>query len=107
MFKKIYIGGKITGLPIDEYRNKFELAKKRVQKEFPNAEVIIPTELCPDDMSWSDSMEICIDTLWNCDAVCFTPDWKDSHGSLIERKIAEKLGLCIMYITPNNHIINK
>lgn len=96
--KKIYIGGKITGLPVNEYRKKFEEARKTVASIYPNAEVIIPTDLCPDDMGWAESMEICIDTLWNCDMICFTPDWKDSHGSLIEKKLAEKLGIKIIYL---------
>ncbi len=97
-FKKIYIGGKITGLSVPEYRKKFEKAKKMVQSKYPDAEVIIPTDLCPDDMSWADSMDICIDTLWECDAIFFTHDWQDSHGSMIEKKIAEKLGIVIIYI---------
>ena len=50
-FKKIYIGGKITGLSVPEYRKKFEKAKKMVQSKYPDAEVIIPTDLCPDDMN--------------------------------------------------------
>ena len=95
---KIYIGGKITGLPIPVYKQKFNEARQKVKDMYPDAEVIIPTDLCADDTGWAESMEICLDTLWGCDIICFTPDWQDSQGSLIERKIAEKLGRKIIYL---------
>lgn len=98
MKKKIYIAGKITGLTPEQFHYKFDQAKHLVEKDNPNAEVIIPTDLCNDDWGWEKCMDICLDTLWECNCIYMMPDWKDSKGSFIERKIAEKLGMEIFYL---------
>lgn len=97
-FNKIYIGGKISGLTPAEFHLKFDKAKTAVQYMHPKSTVIIPTELCEDDWDWEHCMDVCLDTLWNCDCIYLMPDWKSSRGSFIEKKIAEKLGIQIYYL---------
>lgn len=98
MYKKIYIAGKITGLTPEEFHHKFEMAQMEVQKLNPGSEVIIPTNLCNDNWGWEKCMDICLDTLWECDCIYMMPDWKDSKGSFIEKKIAEKRGIKVYYL---------
>lgn len=98
MGNKIYIAGKITGLTPEQFHNKFDIARLLVKRKHPNAEIIIPTELCDDSWGWEKCMDVCIDTLWGCDTIYLMPDWKDSKGSFIEKKIAEKLGIKVLYI---------
>jgi hypothetical protein len=105
MIKKIYIGGKITGLTPEQYCKNFRDAKEIVCSYYPYAEIIAPTELCDDNWSWEYSMEICIDALWNCDAIVLLENWHDSRGAIIERKLAQKLGIPIMELE-NNKIKN-
>lgn len=105
MIKKIYIAGKVTGLTPEEYHKNFDDARTIVYTYYPYAEIILPSELCDDDWSWERSMEVCIDTLWGCDAIVMMENWKDSHGAIIERKLAQKLGIPIMELE-NNKIKN-
>lgn len=96
--KKIYIAGKISGLTPEQFHQKFDLAKKLVQVKNPDSEVIIPTDLCEDYWGWEKCMDTCINALWECDCVYMMPDWEDSKGSFIEKKIAEKLGLEVCFL---------
>lgn len=98
MKKYIYIAGKISGLTPQEFHAKFENARKLVKIVNPEAEVIIPTDLCDDDWSWEKCMDTCIDALWKCDCIYMMPDWKDSKCSFIEKKIAEKRGIKVYYL---------
>lgn len=98
MERKIYVGGKVSGLAPSEFHAKFDKAKALVQKLNPDAEIIIPTDLCNDDWNWEKCMDVCLDALWNCDTLYLMSDWKDSKGSFIEKKIAEKRCMKIFYL---------
>jgi hypothetical protein len=90
--RKIYISGKITGLPSGEVQAKFEAAKKFVAG--PGYEAVSPLENgLPSDYPWIQHMKMDIIMLLDCDAVYLLSDRCDSRGAMLERNIAEALGM--------------
>lgn len=90
--KKIYIAGKVSGLPIHEVTMKFGTAQKKLENK--GYEVINPLAVVNDwDTDWNTAMRKCIAALTDCDAICLLPDWKESKGARIENSIAQHLEL--------------
>ncbi len=90
MRSKCYISGKITGLPLQEVRDKFARAKEDVMKMgyIP----VSPLENgLPDSAEWIDHMEADIRLLMGCEAIYLLPDWRESVGARIEACMAEEL----------------
>ena len=87
---KIYIAGKVTGLPIHEVTMKFGKAQKELQDL--GYEAINPLEVVNDwKATWQHAMKLCIKALVDCDAVLFLPCHKESKGALLEFDIARQL----------------
>lgn len=88
--KKIYIAGKIGGLPDAEYKSNFEQAKIECERMgfTPVSPVDLPHE---HDQSWSSYMKEDIRELTKCDAVYALRNWIDSPGARIEIRIANDL----------------
>lgn len=90
MKKKIYIAGKVTGLPQDEVIEKFSEAKQKI--EALGFEAINPLEVVGDwQTPWNKAMRMCIAKLTECDAIALIPDWSSSKGAIIEYEIAQQL----------------
>lgn len=93
---KIYIAGKITGLPKAEYTAKFLQAELALR-----AAGMKPVNPCnlgiPDDMPSSEALELCKPHFDQCEAVFFLRDWRDSFGAIIEHSWATHQGLKIYY----------
>lgn len=88
--KKIYIAGKITGLPIHEVTMKFGAAQKKLENK--GYEVVNPIAVVNDwDTTWDNAMRKCIAALVECDSIALLPDWKSSPGAILENDIAQKL----------------
>lgn len=93
---KVYISGKITGLPIAEAKAKFKSAKEDLSTRFDY--VISPIDLPDDhDKSWAAYMIECLKALKECDGIYMLPCWKDSPGAKIERDFAVRMGIPIFY----------
>ena len=83
---KIYIAGKVTGLPIKEVKEKFDAASQKLIKA--GFEVINPVELVNDAaMEWNAAMKLCIASMVHCDAILLLSDWKTSKGASVEAQI--------------------
>ena len=80
--KKIYIAGKISGLPIEEYTSNFEKAKQFLLAQ--GYEVVSPIEHTKPTMKWEDCMKICLKLLIDCDGIYFMSNWVCSRGAEIE-----------------------
>jgi hypothetical protein len=93
MGKKVYISGKITGLPFSEALAKFRRAEIYILEQ--GDEQFNPMLTFYDN--WNEAMVYCIENLLNCDEILMLHDWKDSKGARIEHFIAETIGMKITY----------
>jgi hypothetical protein len=90
---KVYIIGRVTGLPRNEVVSKFEKGEQMVKSM--NLHPVNPINLVPEDAHWADAMRICIKALIDCDAVLLLPDHENSRGSAMELMIAKNTGMNI------------
>lgn len=90
MRKKIYIAGKVTGLPIAETTMKFGEAQKELEAR--GFEAINPLAVVNDwHATWEEAMKKCISALVECDAVYLLPCCNNSPGAKLEISIAASL----------------
>ena len=98
----IYIAGKITGLPKDEY-----------QKAFAKAEALIvsmghtpinPLNHVPQNISYDDQMHICYSLIDISQAVMMLENWVDSPGATKELIHAAKQEKKILYYDEQKEI---
>ena len=91
---KIYIAGKVTGLPQQEVIIKFVEAQANVTAL--GLEAVNPLEVVGDwNTPWEDAMKLCIKALMDCDAIVALDDYKDSEGANVELVLAKRLGILI------------
>lgn len=87
---KIYIVGKVSGLPYKETFKKFldieEMLKKLGQ------EVVNPMRIVCRGTDWQSAMRLCIPALYGCNAIYTLPDWIDSRGANVEYFNANVMG---------------
>ena len=96
MRQKIYLSGKISGLPICETIKNFESAENQLKGL---ATIVNPMRLKHDhDKTWESYMKEDIKALLECDAIAMLPNYNDSKGALIELNLAKSLGLEIIYL---------
>lgn len=88
---RIYISGKITGLPQDEARQKFADAQALLDEI--GFEAVNPMEQgLPADATWEQHMVKDFELLLSCDAIYMMDNWIDSKGAQIEYDVANRLG---------------
>lgn len=97
---RVYISGKISGLPIDEVEKKFwetesKLFSLGLTPVNPLKNGIVRNS------SWEEHLSRDLEILKTCDAILLLPDWMDSDGAKIEKEESERLGLIQMSL-PNN-----
>lgn len=96
MRNKIYLSGKISGLPICEAIKNFESAENQLKGL---ATIVNPMRLKHDhDKSWGSYMKEDIKALMDCDAIAMLPNYEESKGALIELNLAKSLGFEIIYL---------
>jgi Domain of unknown function (DUF4406) len=104
--KNIYIAGAISGLDPKDVQIKFERAEQDIRatgcEPFnPYRQIGCLPEF--EGASWEQLMRICIVALMGCDGVWLCHDWASSRGAVIERELALKVGIPVMYPhSPNN-----
>lgn len=89
--KIVYIAGRVTGLPIDEVRRKFQSAEEEIICKGNIA--VNPLRFVPSTASWEVAMRISLSYLLFCDAIYLLPDWRESKGARLEYYTAKQLGL--------------
>lgn len=96
MKQKIYIAGKVTGLPIAECTMNFGLVQKQI--EDLGYEAVNPLAVVNDwNCSWGKAMRLCIAALMECDMILVLDNHKDSPGAKLEIELAHKLRMPILY----------
>lgn len=95
MKRTVYVAGKITGLPKEEVKTKFSNITSRLSDM--GYTVVNPAESLEDNRSWRDSVREDIKKMLECDEVHMLPDWKESRGAQLERDIALRLGMEVVY----------
>lgn len=92
---KIYIAGKIGGLPESEYKTNFEKAKLECIEL--GYKPISPVDLPHDHgKTWEEYMREDVRELTKCDALYALRNWHDSPGARIEIRIANDLKIPII-----------
>ena len=99
--KKVYLSGKIAGLPEEEYKQNFAQAAMDALAFFPDEQVTIvnPATLPAIHNSWADYLIRDLMLLKDCDAIVMLPDWEDSKGAITEHAFAEGMGIEVKYLS--------
>ena len=92
---RIYISGKMTGLPKEEYRAKFKTASARLVEQGHTA--VNPAMLDEFGLTYAEYMAVDTTLLSFCDAIYMLDNWRNSGGAHLEWDYANTLGLVIMY----------
>ena len=103
---KIYIAGKISGLPKAQYTAKFRAAE--IELNAAGHDTVNPCRLgIPDTATTEQALLVCLTYLRHCDAIYLLPDWQQSPGAVIERQFAIDHGLEIMYADHETALIHQ
>ncbi|HRO17942.1 MAG TPA: DUF4406 domain-containing protein [Ferruginibacter sp.] len=94
--KKIYIAGKVTGLPLHKVSMKFGAHEKKLLTDGHTP--IVPLNIVNKEDDWTTAMGKCIPALIQCDEVHMLPCWVDSEGAKLEHAIAKNMGIKIIYV---------
>lgn len=93
---KIYISGKITGLPVAEARQMFKEAEDFLKKL--GHTVYNPMHMQQDPTrSWESYMIECLEELPKCDCIWMLENWPTSRGARLEHAEAMRKGIDIYY----------
>ena len=92
---KVYIAGKITGLPQTEFVANFKNVEN-ILKDKGN-QVLNPTRLFEYELEYEQYMAIDRILIEAADAVYMLKNWEDSPGAMRDREHAIKLGKKIYY----------
>lgn len=87
---KIYICGKVTGLPLSEAMAKFKKSEELLTSVgIERKNIVNPMYfgIVP-EMDWHEAMAICIAKLSTCDAIYIQRDWRESFGARKEITVA-------------------
>lgn len=93
---RIYIAGRVTGLPYEEVKGKFARAEMLVTAS--NHKPVNPLKHVNCKANAKEAMKICLPLLLECDAILLLNCFMFSEGAQIEAQLARYAGL---------HIINE
>lgn len=97
---KVYVSGKISGLPESEAMDNFIRGKAQLKELFNLRvkEIVTPFDLPHlHDKRWDSYMREDIVELMSCDAIFMLKDWRSSKGAILEHDIAQRLDFIIIY----------
>ena len=95
MNRTAYIAGKITGLPMGDVRDKFDVMA--AQLSGMGYQVVKPLAVYDETHDWDEAVRSDIKKMLECDEVHLLSDWQDSRGAQLERDIALRLGMQVVY----------
>lgn len=93
---KVYISGKITGLPLSEAEERFKDAEELISAL--NLTPVNPLKNgLPRHSSWEEHMAKDIELLKQCEAIFMLDNWTDSRGAKIEYDFAIGAGKDVIF----------
>lgn len=93
---KIYISGRISGLPIEDVTSKFEAAEAKLKAQ--GYEVVNPLKNgIPDNATWEVHVAMDVLLLMGCNIIYLLPDWSLSKGATLEKNLSELTGKKIIF----------
>ena len=95
MNRTAYVAGKITGLPKDQVKSKFNMITEQLHSM--GYHVVRPLGVSDHTQTWDDAVRNDIKKMLECDEVHLLPDWQESRGAQLERDIALRLGMQVVY----------
>jgi Domain of unknown function (DUF4406) len=95
MNRTVYVAGKITGLPKTDVRQKFDLVATQLREL--GYRVVNPSPGADDNRTWDEAVRMEIKKMLECDELHMLPDWQESRGAQLERDIALRLGMEVVY----------
>ena len=96
--KRIYISGRISGLPYEEARAKFDAAEIYLLTHgWVDIANPMRCKIFKRKDEWAWQMGACLMMLLRCEAIYMLRDWNDSRGARIEHAVARELGIEIIY----------
>ena len=90
-----YIAGKITGLPKSDVKDKFNFMANQLAGM--GYQVVKPASVTDETKDWDATIRADIKKMLECDEVHMLPDWQESRGAQLERDIALRLGIHVVY----------
>jgi len=89
----ISLGGTLSVAEVTRNIRRFRVVREAIEAR--GEEVVDPTQLSPGSANptWLDWMRVDLKALLDCDRILLLPGWDQSKGALIERRLAEDLGL--------------
>lgn len=101
---RIYISGRITGLPYPIAVKRFAVAARRLSELGHHPVNPIDNGLHR-DATWAEHMRADLAALRCCDGVCMLRGWERSRGAQIERHVALKRGMPIYTFSEDCRLI--
>jgi hypothetical protein len=95
MSRTAYVAGRITGLPKENVTCKFNTVSEQLRGM--GYKVVKPAFISDDTKTWEEGVRSDIKTMLECDEVHLLPDWQESRGAQLERDIALRLGMQVVY----------
>lgn len=96
MTKKIYLTGKIAELPMMDVSQMFGRVQKKLMDE--GHEAYASLDFYRQDKSFKENMQLRLFRLLCCDELHMLPNWKDSRSARLEREVAMRLSMPIIYL---------
>lgn len=87
---KIYVSLPITGYHLAERKLHAKTIKDYLLTQYKRSEVVTPFDICDEESRpYSYYMGKDLETLLECDAVCFCSGWQSSQGCSLEYEAAK------------------
>ena len=97
---KIYIAGRITGLPFHHVKVKFDHAERWIKSLGHNPVNPITLFDDPENTPWDVAMDVCMVSLDRCDAIYLLQDWTESKGA--RREVSHALSMNMPILNEHN-----
>jgi hypothetical protein len=92
---RVYIAGRVTGLPYESAKAKFENAETLVRASGFNP--VNPLKIVTQKADAREAMKKLVPVMLECDAILLLADWDWSEGAKIEAQLARYAGLKVIY----------